>query len=148
MFANVITIVVSALTATAVATDAVAPRETYGNWPGNHFVEECTDTSCIAKFSVNGAKGYYRDAPGFAVNCQSAQNKFDWAPCEFVGAKTQGSSINSVWTKGSSDDKIKLSVTHSWDSASGPRFNATGTVEFKKGETSFNMPVVRVDAAM
>ncbi|KAI0882015.1 uncharacterized protein GGS22DRAFT_53537 [Annulohypoxylon maeteangense] len=148
MFAQVITVVVSALAATAVATDAVAPRETYGNWAGKQFVEECTDTSCIAKFNVGTAAKYYKDAPGFTVKCQSTQNEANWAPCEVVGAKTEGADISSVWTKASADDKIKLSVSHAWNGADGARYNATGTAEFKKGETSFNMPVVKVTAVL
>ncbi|KAI1454021.1 hypothetical protein F4805DRAFT_338377 [Annulohypoxylon moriforme] len=145
MFANFITVVVSALAATAVAADAVAPRETYGNWPGKSFAEECTDKSCLAKFSIGGAKDYYKGAPAFSVNCKATENE-PWSPCEVVGAKTDGAEIASTFTK--TPDQFKLQVTHAWNGENGARFNATGSIEFKKGETSFNMPVQSVTGVL
>ncbi|KAI2462740.1 hypothetical protein F4781DRAFT_187237 [Annulohypoxylon bovei var. microspora] len=147
MFASVITVVVSALAASAVATDAVAPRETYGNWAGKEWSDACADTGCTSKFTIGGAKGYYKDAPAFSVHCHPTKEA-TWSPCDVVGATTPGSVVESAWMKASSDDMVKVSVSHAFNGADGPRYNATGTIEFKKGETSFNMPVDQVTAAL
>ncbi|KAI0902022.1 hypothetical protein F4806DRAFT_490492 [Annulohypoxylon nitens] len=136
MFANLITVVVSALAASAAAADAVAPRETYGTWQGKSFVEECVEpTQCHAKFTVSGAKGYFKDAPAFTANCHPAMNEAAPIACDSPDVKASFSG----------PDKLKITVTHSWNGANKARFTATGTADISSNAKTFDIPVAKID---
>ncbi|KAI0138588.1 hypothetical protein F4776DRAFT_662959 [Hypoxylon sp. NC0597] len=147
MFASVFTLV-AALAASAVAAPAaVEARETYATWPATNWQEGCSPGGCRGTYDISAPAGYVSNAPAFNVHCHSTYIQEGWTKCDAVGEQAEGSYVESMWTDASERELIKISVSHIWYQGEA-RYNASGSVEFQSGVTTFDVPVTQLTAVL
>ncbi|KAH9887423.1 hypothetical protein F4778DRAFT_426075 [Xylariomycetidae sp. FL2044] len=132
---------------TALPRSVQASRQTLASWPATNFVEGCSPGGCIASFNISAPAGYVEGAPAFDVTCHPIYIQQGWLDCDVVSGGDGDSVVQSMWTGASEFELIKISVAHLFSSSSsGTRYNASGSVEFPGGTTSFDVPVTNFSA--
>ncbi|OTA60733.1 hypothetical protein K449DRAFT_435132 [Hypoxylon sp. EC38] len=147
MLASVFTFVAALAASATAAPAAVEARETYATWPATNWQEGCSPGGCRGTYDISAPAGYVDGAPAFNVHCHSTYIQEGWTQCDPVEPQTDNSYVASMWTGASEREFIKISVAHIWYQGEA-RYNASGSVEFKSGVTTFDVPVTQITAVL
>ncbi|KAI0835686.1 hypothetical protein F5Y06DRAFT_124343 [Hypoxylon sp. FL0890] len=147
MFASVFTFVAALAASAAASPVAVEARETFATWPATNWVEGCSPGGCRGNFNISAPAGYVKGAPAFNVHCHSTYIQGGWTECDAIGDQAAGSYVESLWPEASKRELIKISVSHMWTQGEAT-YNASGSVEFESGVSTFEVPVTLLSAVL